>query len=404
MTDPTPEPAPDHPLTPANQNPWYVLATLYGEQEGEEIDHDLHAREPRGLECVVLPQVGHRGASKKRRQKAFRWRNCRMEHQGVEVTRLHEKEWRRRNGADVPYPGLPDVAKDVDFEWSRFFEHSGDGEMHLQNRRSCQRRDVWRERAVRPCKLLHRRLVPERSVQQAVPGSRSAVFGGESIFAGATFFGKATGSPMRPSAEAAWFTETTFLAGAVFHRATFNRHATFIEATFGAEMRTQSVSFADCQFDKPAELPQRQVPRPVPDLLRRHHRRPQRLHRQARPLAEDDHAGPRAGPRILRRHPPHARQAGPARGGAFLLPPRDGIRRADRPVLAAAALSPLRQALRLRPFHRAPGRVARRPDRDRLGGHLRLARPLPGRCRGAMVSPLVEASASRSPTPCPSSA
>ena len=34
-------------LTPANQNPWYVLMTLYGEQEGEavvlQLDEDNRA-------------------------------------------------------------------------------------------------------------------------------------------------------------------------------------------------------------------------------------------------------------------------------------------------------------------------------------------------------------------------
>jgi len=31
-------------LTPANQNPWYVLMTLYGEQDGKEIDWVLHEK------------------------------------------------------------------------------------------------------------------------------------------------------------------------------------------------------------------------------------------------------------------------------------------------------------------------------------------------------------------------
>ena len=31
-------------LKPANENPWYVLMTLHGEQEGEEIDWELHER------------------------------------------------------------------------------------------------------------------------------------------------------------------------------------------------------------------------------------------------------------------------------------------------------------------------------------------------------------------------
>ena len=31
-------------LTPANDNPWYWLATLYGEQTGDLIDKDLDAK------------------------------------------------------------------------------------------------------------------------------------------------------------------------------------------------------------------------------------------------------------------------------------------------------------------------------------------------------------------------
>jgi len=44
MTD-----APETPegLRPANENPWYILMTLYGEQEGEEIDWELHEKNRR---------------------------------------------------------------------------------------------------------------------------------------------------------------------------------------------------------------------------------------------------------------------------------------------------------------------------------------------------------------------
>ncbi len=31
-------------LKPANENPWYVLMTLFGEQDGDEIDWDLHEK------------------------------------------------------------------------------------------------------------------------------------------------------------------------------------------------------------------------------------------------------------------------------------------------------------------------------------------------------------------------
>jgi len=31
-------------MKPANENPWYILMTLYGEQEGDEIDRELHKK------------------------------------------------------------------------------------------------------------------------------------------------------------------------------------------------------------------------------------------------------------------------------------------------------------------------------------------------------------------------
>ena len=36
--------ADDQNLTTANVNPWYVLMTIWGEQEGDEVDWDLHAK------------------------------------------------------------------------------------------------------------------------------------------------------------------------------------------------------------------------------------------------------------------------------------------------------------------------------------------------------------------------
>ena len=54
-------------LTPASQNPWYVLATVAGEQEGKyyhQIDHDLHAKNRRfwnGWMCRAM-EDGERAA------------------------------------------------------------------------------------------------------------------------------------------------------------------------------------------------------------------------------------------------------------------------------------------------------------------------------------------------------
>ena len=51
-------------LTPASQNPWYVLATVAGEQEGDDIDPDLHAKNRRfwnGWMCQEM-EAGERAA------------------------------------------------------------------------------------------------------------------------------------------------------------------------------------------------------------------------------------------------------------------------------------------------------------------------------------------------------
>ena len=46
-------------LKPANENPWYILMTLYGEQEGETIDLLLHDKNRRAWQqwssCVFEP-------------------------------------------------------------------------------------------------------------------------------------------------------------------------------------------------------------------------------------------------------------------------------------------------------------------------------------------------------------
>ncbi|KPQ09850.1 MAG: Disulfide bond formation protein DsbB [Saliniramus fredricksonii] len=44
-------------LTPANQNPWYILMTLYGEQEGDEIDWELHKKNRRAWNSWIAKQI-----------------------------------------------------------------------------------------------------------------------------------------------------------------------------------------------------------------------------------------------------------------------------------------------------------------------------------------------------------
>lgn len=104
MTDADPK------RTPANQNPWYVLMTLYGEQAVPAIDMALHERnreawnawasdslstEIRDIHCrdgISLPERG-------------KWDDvC------SDVRARHKYEMLRRNGDDFSYPGFPELS------------------------------------------------------------------------------------------------------------------------------------------------------------------------------------------------------------------------------------------------------------------------------------------------------
>lgn len=101
-------PHPNRPLTPANQNPWYVLMTLYGEQDGEEVDWELHEKNRQAWNAWAC-----QGMTDEERQtaanKAFltvhelsAWEEIENE-----VAHLHQSEMIRRNYSDFTYPGIP---------------------------------------------------------------------------------------------------------------------------------------------------------------------------------------------------------------------------------------------------------------------------------------------------------
>ena len=246
MTDPTPEATPPQ-LTPANQNPWYVLATLYGEQEGEEIDRDLHDRNRVVWNAWSFHKSGIEeveGAAPEGFpvEELAAWHTMEQK-----VTLLHEKEWRRRNGADVPYPGLPDVAKNVDFEWIAF------------SNTVVMASFIFRSAVIFNDSLFggdahfdQANFFSVASFKNAVFSKRArfavADFGGLSAFAGAAFFGGAWFSGATFT-ETTWFMKSKFFSIAVFDSATFNRQAFFNEANFGKVAGQQCVFFNDCQFD-----------------------------------------------------------------------------------------------------------------------------------------------------------
>ena len=165
------------PLTPANQNPWYVLMTLYGEQTGKEIDRELHKKNRtawNAWSCQMMSEDDRAAVATSSFvsvKDLAGWESL-----GAEITRQHEVEMRARNGADFVYPGLPEAGEDVVLS------------------------DVIFERT-----LCCNRMVFSRSAW----------------FDFAAFSGDA------------WFDSATFGGDAWFHSATFSGDAWFISATFG---------------------------------------------------------------------------------------------------------------------------------------------------------------------------
>lgn len=108
MRDKTKAPdAPEPELKPANENPWYVLMTLAGEQEGEEIDWELHKKNAKLWNEYSGVVYGTSGV-----QRA-------IEHglvfktdgqTGVTSRRILDgfpREWSKRHGPDAPIPKMP---------------------------------------------------------------------------------------------------------------------------------------------------------------------------------------------------------------------------------------------------------------------------------------------------------
>ena len=100
--------------TPANHNPWYILMTLYGEQEEKWVNGILHAKNRAAWNawaCQAMTPDARIEVAKKAGvdlAEVQGWDGKRDE-----IAKLHEKVWVARNGKDLTYPGLPDVADAV---------------------------------------------------------------------------------------------------------------------------------------------------------------------------------------------------------------------------------------------------------------------------------------------------
>ncbi len=107
-------------LKPANENPWYVLATLYGEQEGEEIDWELHEKNRKVWNAWAGQGVSNEidEVAKRSQVKAAEFR--RWNSQAAEVQRVHRLAMLTRNGDGFVYTGFPRIEQEIDFQCVAF--------------------------------------------------------------------------------------------------------------------------------------------------------------------------------------------------------------------------------------------------------------------------------------------
>jgi hypothetical protein len=87
-------------LTPANENPWYVLMTLYGEQKGDEVDEALHA-ENRKVWNTLIQQGGGAGEGAREVVAGMPSRDA-WRDQHSEVRTKWKQVYEERNG--IPFP------------------------------------------------------------------------------------------------------------------------------------------------------------------------------------------------------------------------------------------------------------------------------------------------------------
>lgn len=187
---------------PANQNPWYVLMTLHGEQTGRgtATDVELHEKNRAAWNAWSCQRM-----SWEEKEKAAKLSKVTVDELSAwdglkdEVAERHEAEFKSRNGEDVAYPGLPDYRHGINLSEIAF-------------------------------------------ANQVVLAN--VIFSADASFNGATFSAPAS------------FANATFSAAASFDKVTFKGYPYFTGTIFGRP-DTQDIcrpDFADARFERPASF------------------------------------------------------------------------------------------------------------------------------------------------------
>lgn len=105
--------------TPANQNPWYVLMTLYGEQTGDSFDAALHEKNREAWNSWAGQALPGELRELHMKSGASLPASGEWEKNSNAVCAQHKAEMLRRNGSDFTYPGFPKPPNIVEIDLSK---------------------------------------------------------------------------------------------------------------------------------------------------------------------------------------------------------------------------------------------------------------------------------------------
>ncbi|MEQ9695783.1 pentapeptide repeat-containing protein [Shimia sp. SDUM112013] len=277
-------------LKPANENPWYVLATLYGEQTGDGIDWELHEKNRRAWNAWAGKDLADTGklfeatnVCSVSQAELTAWRTL-----ADEVKCLHQEQMVKRNDQSFVYEGLPSPRKSFDFSDLIFglpvicndfafptdvtFQNANfkaDGQFKLVS--------FFAQSSFQGAKFNSNAFFREadfafgidfREVEIArITNFYSASFGAPNYFGGAQFKGLAN-FVSAFFQDIVYFRDAHFYEVANFQLARFGGLTNFVNTKFDdtGDSRIDRTSFRDCQFDKPTSFREAVFLKNYPDL------------------------------------------------------------------------------------------------------------------------------------------
>ncbi len=298
-------------LKPANENPWYVLMTLHGEQDGDEIDEELHEKNRRAWNAWAGQALSEDGQAKAAHSSRVdlselqSWRKMQ-----VEINQRYSQEMRRRNDDHFSVPELPSPTEIISFmgihtlnsivftgcvfpSFAYFRKATFNADVDFNNatfnsdayfRNAIFSEDASFHNATFSADadfsdaIFNADVNVSNATFNAVAFFHNVTFSADAYFQNTTynsvaFFHNATFSEDAVFRNAnfsvdAYFSNSNFNTVAVFSLATFNGFAKFVKTQFGRQDSETifKVDFADSQFEKPTSFRDAVFLHTYPDL------------------------------------------------------------------------------------------------------------------------------------------